>query len=218
VPRRNLIPLALLAVLALGSFAFALLGASSAPSGATLAVQNGSTRTFGSPTGATSFAIDLVTTIPAGGSSGAVSQVRGVAYVPPSHMTVSQVSGSTSKVIAVLNPAATACSLSTYAAIVGGSTPWTASGTSYVRTETLAAYDARVPRATATSCVPRTTAVRGQVRERAAVRAGYLVGVRLTLVVPPQTLSNGQQAASGVENQALVVLEIDGTRTRALGS
>jgi hypothetical protein len=218
VPRRNLIPLALLAVLALGTLAFAVLGASSAPSGATLAVQNGSTRTFGSPTGATSFTMDLVTTIPAGGSGGPVSQVRGVAYVPPRHMTVSQVSGSTSKVIAVLNPAATACSLSTYTALVGGSTPWTASGTAYVRTETLAAYDARVPRATATSCVPRATAVRGQVRERAAVRAGYLVGVRLTLVVPPQTLSNGQQAASGVENQALVVLEIDGTPTRALGS
>jgi hypothetical protein len=218
VPRRNLIPLALLAVLALGTLAFAVLGASSAPSGATLAVQNGSTRTFGSPTGATSFTMDLVTTIPAGGSSGAATQVRGVAYVPPSHMTVSQVSGSTSKVIAVLDPAATACSLSTYTAVVGGSTPWTASGMAYVRTETLAAYDARVPHATATSCVPRATAVRGQVRERATLRAGYLVGVRLTLVVPPQTLPNGLRATSGVENQALVVLEIDGTPARALGS
>ncbi len=218
MPRRNLIPLALLAVLALGTLAFALLGASSAPSGATLAVQNGSTRTFGSPTGATSFAMDLVTTITAGGSSGAVSQVRRVAYVPPSHMTVSQVSGSGSKLIAVLDPEAIACSLNTYTAIVGGSTPWTASGTAYVRTETLAAYDARVPHATATSCVPRATAVGGQVRERATLRGGYLIGVRLSLVVPPQTLPNGQRAANGVENQALVMLEINGTPTRALGS
>lgn len=217
MPRRNLIPLALLAVLALGTLAFAVLGASSAPSGATLAVQNGSTRTFGSPTGATSFAMDLVTTLPAAGSSGAVSQVRGVAYVPPSHMTVSQVSGSSSKLIGVLNPAAIACSLSTYTAIVGGSTPWTASGAVYVRTETLADYDARVPRATATSCVPRASAVRGQVRERATLKAGYLIGVRLTLAVPAQTLPNGQRAASGVENQELVMLEIDGTTTRALG-
>ncbi len=43
-----------------------------------------------------------------------------------------------------------------------------------------------------------------------------MVGVRLTVVVPPQTLSNGQRAASGMEDQTLVVLEINGTRTRAL--
>ncbi len=58
----------------------------------------------------------------------------------------------------------------------------------------------------------------GQVHERAAVRGGYLVGVRLTVVVPPQKLSNGQPAANGVEEQALVMLEIDGTSTHALGS
>ena len=48
--------------------------------------------------------------------------------------------------------------------------------------------------------------------------AGYLLGVRLTVVVPAQTLANGQRATSGVENQALVLLEINGTRTAALGS
>jgi len=218
VPRRNLIPLALLAVLALGTLAFALLGASSAPSGATLAVQNGSARAFGSPTGVTSFALDLVTTIPATGTGAPVSQVRGVAYVPPSRMTVSQVSGSTSKLIAVLPPSASTCSLSTYTAIVGGSTPWTASGAAFVRTETLAAFDARVPAATATSCEPRSSTVQGTVQERAAVRSDYLVGVRLTVVVPPQKLANGQPAASGVENQALVLLEINGTRTAAPAS
>ena len=60
--------------------------------------------------------------------------------------------------------------------------------------------------------------MQGTVHERAAVRSGYLVGVRLTVVVPPQTLADGQQATSGVENQALVLLEINGTRTAALGS
>jgi hypothetical protein len=60
--------------------------------------------------------------------------------------------------------------------------------------------------------------VQGTVQERAAVRSEYLVGVRLTVVVPPQKLANGQPAASGVENQALVLLEINGTRTAALGS
>jgi hypothetical protein len=218
VARRNLIPLVLLAVLGLGTLGFAVLGASSAPSGATLTVQNASARTFGTPTGSASFAMDLVNTIASGGSNGTISQVRQIHYRPPERMTVSQVTGSTSKLLAVLNPAAIACSFSAYTAIVGGSTPWTASGSAYLRTETLAAYDARVPRATATSCVPQSTPVQGTIKERAAVRAGYMVGVRLTVVVPPQTLPNGQHAASGVENQALVVLQINGTRASALGS
>ena len=218
MPRRNLIPLALLAVLGIGALGFAVLGASSAPSGATLTVQNGSVRTFGTPTGSTSFSMDLVDTISAGGTKGTVSQVRQVDYTPPSRMTVYQEVGSSSKLIAVLSPSASACSLSTYTAIVGGATPWTASGAAFVRTETLAAFDARVPAATATTCEPRATTVQGTVHERAAVRADYLVGVRLTVVVPPQTLANGQSAASGVENQALVLLEINGTRTAAPAS
>ncbi len=216
--RRNLIPFVLLAVLGLGGLAFAVLGASSAPSGATLAVQNGSARTFGTPTGSTSFALDLVNTITTGGSQGTVSQVRHVDYKPPSRMTVYQETGSSSKLIAVLSPSAAACTLSTYTAIVGGSTPWTPSGAAFVRTETLAAYDARVPTATATTCAPRTSTVIGTVKERAAVRGDYLVGVRLTVVVPPQKMQNGQSAASGVENQALVLLQINGIRTSTLKS
>jgi hypothetical protein len=218
VARRNLIPLLLLAVLALGTLAFAILGASSAPSGATLTVQNGSARTFGTPTGSIPFAMDLVNTISAGGSKGTISQVRQVDYKPPDRMAVYQEVGSSSKLIAVLKPSAVPCTLSTYTAIVGGSTPWTKNGAAFVRTETLAAYDARVPVSTATSCQPRSSTVQGTVKERAAVRAGFLIGVRLIVVVPPQTTSNGQQAANGVENQALVMLEIDGTRTAKLGS
>ena len=218
MPRRNLIPLVLLAVLGLGGLAFAVLGASSAPSGATLAVQNGSARTFGTPTGSTSFVMDLVNTISAGGSKGTISQVRQVVYRPPARMRVYQETGSSSTLRAVLSPAAAACTLSTYTAIVGGSTPWTPSGTNFVRTETLAAFDARVPAATATTCVPRATTVQGTVKERAALRSGFLVGVRLIVVVPPQKLQNGQAAASGVENQALVFLQIDGTPTSSLKS
>ena len=218
MPRRNLIPLLLLALLGVGSLAFAVLGASSAPSGATLQVQNGSARTFGTPTGSTSFSMDLVNTISTGGNRGTISQVRQVDYRPPSHMAVYQVTGSSSKLIAVLSPSAAACSLKTYTAIVGGSTPWTPSGKAFVRTESLATYDARVPAPTASTCAPRSSTVQGTVKERAAVRGGYLVGVRLTVVVPPQTMQNGQKATSGTENQALVLLEINGTKTSTLGS
>jgi len=218
VPRRNLIPFALVAALGIGGLAFAVLGASSAPSGATLTVQNGSARTFGTPTGSTSFAMDLVNTVSTGGTNGTVSQVRQVDYKPPARMAVYQETGSSSKLIAVLSPSAVACTLSTYAAIVGGSTPWTPSGSAFLRTETLAAYAARVPAATATTCVPRPSAVKGTVKERAAVSGDYLVGVRLTVIVPPQTLANGQHATSGTENQALVMVQIDGTRTSSLHS
>ncbi len=218
MPRRNLIPLALLAVLGIGTLGFAVLGASSAPSGATLTVQNASVRTFGTPTGSTSFAMDLVNSLSAAGAKGTVSQVRQVAYKPPSRMTISQVVGSNSKHIAVLPASAAVCNVVTFAAIVGGSTPWTARGAAFVRTEALATYEARVPTATPTTCEPQSTTVQGTVQERAAVRSGYLVGVRLTVVVPPQMLPGGQHATSGSESQALVLLEINGTRTAALGS
>ncbi len=212
MPRRNLIPLALLALLGVGTLGFAVLGASAAPSGATLTVQNGSSRTFGTPTGSTSFTMDVVNAVSAGGTTGPASQERQVRYTPPDRMRVYQQVGSSSRFIATVNPSTVPCSLSTYAALVGGPTPWTASGSAFVRTESLSAFAARVPTATATTCEPEPSSVRGQVHETAAVQAGYLAGVRLTVVVPAQTLANGQQAAHGVENQALVMVEINGTR------
>ncbi len=166
MPRRNLIPLALLAVLALLTILFAVLGASSAPSGATLAVQNASGKTFGSPTGSTSFVMDLVDTVSAGAGTGTLSQVRQIDYVPPNRMVVYQV-GSTVRRLAVLDQAAITCTLSAYTTLVGGSTPWTASGDAYTRTESLADYSARVPQVTPTSCAPRPAAVHGQVQEKA---------------------------------------------------
>jgi len=208
----------LLAVLSIGALGFAVLGASSAPSGATLTVQNASVRTFGTPTGSTSFAVDVVNSVTASGSRSASTLIRQVDYKPPDRMTVYHEVGSSLNFRADLAPAAIACTLSTYTAIVGGSTPWTASGAAFVRTETLATYDARVPVAAGTTCVPRQSTAQGTVREKAAVHAGYLVGVRVTAFVPPQKLTNGQPTLSGAQTQALVLLEINGTRTAALGS
>ena len=218
MPHRNLIPFALLGVLGLLTLLLAVLGASSAPSGATVTVQNASTRTFGSPTGSTSFAMDVVSTLSTGSGTKALSQVRQVGYVPPDRMTVYQVVGTRTKLLAVLNPSAIACALSAYTAIVGGSTPWTGGDTTYTRTETLADYTGRIPRTSAASCTPQATSVQGQVHEKAVVRAGYLVGARVTVVVPAQRLSNGQQEPRGAEGQALVVLQINGVPVRSLGS
>ena len=83
MPRRNLIPFVLLAVLSIGALGFAVLGASSAPSGATLTVQNASVRTFGTPTGSTSFAVDVVNSVTASGSRSASTLIRQVDYDAP---------------------------------------------------------------------------------------------------------------------------------------
>ena len=196
MPRRNLIPFALLSVLALLTLLFAVLGASSAPSGATLTVQNGSGRTFGSPTGSTPFTMELVVGTGTGAGAGTTSQARLIDYVPPDRMALYQV-GTKLQLLGLLDQAAITCALSSYTAVVGGPTPWTASGDAYTRTESLASYSARVPTVTGGSCVPHPATVHGQVYENAAVRSGYLVGVHVTVVVPPQTLSNGRPAATG---------------------
>jgi hypothetical protein len=216
VPRRNLVPFVLLGVLSVGALGFAVLGASSAPSGATLTVQNGSVRTFGTPTGSTPFAVDVVSTITVSGSTR--SLVRQVDYKPPDRMTLYQEVGTSLRFQAILSPAAISCTLRVYTAFVGGSTPWTASGKAFVRTETLASYDARVPVATGTTCEPRGSTAQGTVKEKAVVRAGYLVGVRMSALVPPQKQGNGQATLSGTQTTALVMVEINGTRTAARGS
>jgi hypothetical protein len=217
VPRRNLVPLVLLVVLGALALAFAFVGASAAPSGATLTVQNASSTTFGSPTGSTSWTMDVVASVSAGTGSGTVSQVRQIRYAPPHRMAVYQVSPGR-RLLRLLSPAAITCALSSYTSLVGGSTPWTPSGNGslFARTESLADFSSRVPAVNATTCEPRTSTTEATVRELASVRAGYLVGVRFTIVVTPKTLPNGR-VTHGTENEALVMIEINGARTRDLG-
>jgi hypothetical protein len=194
---------------------FAVLGASSAPSGATVAVQNGSTKTFGDPAGTTSFAMNVQDTVSSGSRSPTERQTRLVVYEPPSHMAVYQV-GPT-KLLGLLSQDAIDCSLSVYTSLVGGSTAWTPEGNgTYQRTESLATYSARVPSTEGSSCTPVPAPIRGQVHERAVVRSGYLVSLRFTVLVPAQKLANGLSTAPGVEGQALVLTHVKGTPTRSL--
>jgi hypothetical protein len=218
MPRRNLIPLVLLAALAVLAVVFALVGASSAPGSATLAVQNATGETFGAPPGTTSFSMSLVASIGAATGSASISQTRLITYAPPGRTAVYQV-GTTTRLIALLGEQGSQCALSAYTSIVGGPVAWNARGTgSYARTESLADYSGRVPYATGTTCSPRPSTVHGTVAEVADVKSGYLVSVRLTVVVPPQRLANGSAAAHGVEGEAINLLKIDGRLTSALGS
>ncbi len=219
--RRHLIPLTLLAVLVVLTGVFAVVGASSAPSAETLTVQNASTRTFGSPTGAVSFVADLTDTLTSGAhSSGTLSQQRIVQYAAPTErIAVYQVTSSGTKPLAVLHQPSVSCVLSAYASFVAGPTPWTATGSgTYTRTESLMDYSARVPHTGGTTCQPQPSAVQGQVTEKAVVRSDYLIAVRLTVVVPPQKLSNGRPAAHGVEGEQLVMIQIGNTAVRTLVS
>lgn len=212
---RNFVPLTLLAVLALLTLALALLGASAAPSGATVSVQNASTTTFGSPTGSTSFTMHVVSSLGAGAGTPKTVQVNLVTYKPPDHMAIYRVQGSHAKFLGLMPPAAAACDLSVYTSYVGGSTAWTSTGAGnvYERTETLADYSNRVPSASSSSCQPIPTTAQGQVHERAVVRGGYLTDLRLHAVVPAQTLPSGRAAPSGDESLTLLLNEINGTHT-----
>ncbi len=218
MPRRNLTPLVLVAALAVLALVFALVGVSSAPGTATLAVQSATGESFGAPPGTTSFSMSLVDSIAPASGTASISQTRLITYAPPGRMAVYQV-GSTTRLIAVLGEEGSQCALIAYTSIVGGPVAWNARGAgTYARTESLADYSGRVPYATGTTCSTRPSTVRGTVDEVADVVSGYLVSVRLTVVVPPQRLANGSAATHGVEGEALNLLKIDGRPTRALGS
>jgi hypothetical protein len=216
MPRRNVIPLVLLAVLGVLTALFAALAVSASPGSATVTVQNASGATFGSPTGAASFSMNLINTLSSGPNTGTLTQARLIDYVPPDRMAVYQ-AGPRRTLLAVLSPAAVTCALSGYGTIVGGTTPWTAEGTGFGRTESLMTYSARVPHPVGRTCEPKPTPVHGQVFETAVVKGGYLVNLHLTIVVPPQTLDDGTQAAHGIEGETLQLLQVNGTPTSALG-
>jgi hypothetical protein len=217
--RRNLIPLVILAVLGVATAAFAVIGARATPDITTITVQNASTMTFGSPTGSTSFLMDLVTTVSSGSSSGTLSQQRIVDYLPPNRMVVYEV-GSTTKIAGVLRQPGIDCVLRSYTAVLSGSGSWNQKGQSFTRTETLAEYSSRVPRTQGVgrqlTCEPVTSTAQGQVHETVVLRSDYLVGTRVRVVVPSQTLSNGSAASHGIQGETLVFIEIDGKSVRAM--
>ena len=212
MPRRNFVPLVLLAVLALLTAGFAALAVSAAPPTGSVTVQNASAQTLGTPLGTTSFTLELTAVVmEAGGATG--SSVHLIAYQPPDRMVVYLVAPRQA-LLGHLSQAEIDCELKTYSAVVGGATPWIASGSAFTRTETLAAFSSRVPSGPA--CTPQASPARGQVRERAVVRSGYLTGLRVVVVVPAQSLGGGSQAVAGTQSETFGFLRINGTPTRTL--
>ncbi len=211
MPRRNGIPLTLLAVLTALTAVFAAVAVMAAPDGATLVVQNGTAETFGSPLGANSFSMDLTSQISAGPGTGTLSQTRLIKFVPPSHLAVYR-TGPPVSLLGTLGSSAIQPALAGYAAIVAGPSHWVRQGSQFVRTETLQAFVARVR---PPSRVPVTTA-HGKVFEIAIVRGGYLVYLKISLVVPNQTLAGGTPAVTGMEGTTIRLLQINGRTAPAI--
>ena len=214
MPRRNLVPPVLLAVLTLLAAGFAALAVSAAPPTGSVIVQNATARSLGSPVGSTSFSLELSTTLAAaGGATG--TTVHLIDYSPPDRMTVYEVAPASAR-LGQLSASGIDCVLTSYAAIVEGATAWNATGSTYSRTESLAEFSARVPVPNGRTCVPRQSSAHGQVAERAVIRSGYLIALRTTTVVPRQTLPGGSPATAGTQTETFVFLAINGTSSRKL--
>ncbi len=206
MPRRNLVPLLLLAVLAVLTAVFAVLGFASAPTATTIQVQNAAEKTFGTPTGANSWVMELVTSVNVGVGTANGTTERLIDYVAPNRMVVYDVSGSSAKIAGVLRQPAVTCVLSSYSAMLQGEGSWKQKGGTFTRTESLADYSARVPRASGTTCQAVASTTQGQVHETAILRSDYLVAARAQVVVPTH----------GTQGETLVFVRIGNIPVRTL--
>jgi hypothetical protein len=196
--QRNQIPLVLVSALAVLTAAFALLAIFTSPKGTDLAVQNGTAATFG----ASSFSLDLTSSVSSGPGSGTLSQIRLITYTSPDHMVVYRITPNR-QLLGNLNADAINSVLTGYAAVTGGTTPWVRDGSRYERTESLVAFSARVS---------HQRSALGKVYETADVRNGFLVYVNLHVIVPDQTTTGGQQAPGGVVGETFRLITINGSK------
>ena len=186
---------------------FAVIGQTSSPNRASLAVQNATSATFGDPTGSNSFTMNLSASLSASLHSSFTSQDASspTATGPADRLRTGRFKHRAS---AVLGPTAVPCVLSSYTTIVGGSTAWSGDGNTYTRDETLADFSSRVPNSSSTTCEPQPSAVHGSVAEQAILKSGYLVDLSLIVSVPAQRLANGRPAAHGIEGERLEFVRI----------
>jgi hypothetical protein len=206
MPRRNLVPLLLLAVLAVLTAGFAVWGFTLAPTATTIQVQNATQKTFGTPAGANSWIMELVTSVNVGVGTANGTTERLIEYAAPNRMVVYDVSGSSAKIAGVLRQPAVTCVLSSYSAMLQGEGSWKQKGGTFTRTESLADYSARVPRASGTTCQAVASTTQGQVHETAILRSDYLIAARAQVVVPTH----------GTQGETLVFVRIGNVPVRTL--
>jgi hypothetical protein len=205
---RRYIPLILLGVLIVLTGLFAGLAVHTAPPSGDIAAENAAAATFDSPLGSHSLTLDLTNTVSAGGHSGVLRLVRRITYVPPARMVVYETHPRLERLGTVRGDRIIG-SLSGYAGYVGGSATWVHQGSALTRTESLSTFTRRVS---------HTAAPRGNVYESIDVRDGYLVYLRIKVVLPSQRLSSGQSATGGVIGETLQIVSINGHAAPALSS
>jgi hypothetical protein len=200
--------LLLLAVLTVLTAVFAVFGARSAPTSTTIQVQNATAKTFGTPAGANSWTLELITSVNVGSGTANGTNERLIVYSAPVRMVVYDVSGSSARIAGVLRQPAVSCVLSSYAAMLQGQVSWVQKGETFKRTETLADYSSRVPHANAsgTSCQPVASTTQGQVRETAVLRSDYLIAAQARVVAP----------SHGTQSETLAFIKIGTVPVRTL--
>lgn len=208
VPRRNQIPLVLLAVLGVLTAVFAVLAISEVPNSADVTVTNATDATYT----ASSFELDLTYTVQSGPGSGVIKQVHRVLYKAPNFMLVAQTYPSV-KLLGQIAPKKINSQINGYVEITRGSIGWTQHGSStFTRTEPLVNLTDRTQPKSVSSGVSTVT---GEVYETAQVQQGFLVSVKLKVIVPNQTLAGGQQEAGGIVGESFQLLHINGSKVGA---
>ncbi len=188
----------LMTLLAGGAVALGLL---SSPTTASVAVQNATAQTYGSPLGSVSFTLDITVNVSALGTKGVIGQVRRVIYTLPSHMVVYR-KGATLQRLGAIPHKAIESSLLQYTRAPSGPTAWTHQGSMLRRTESLAAFTQRV--------TPGAPLPKGTVHETAEVRGGYLVLYTVHAVVPRQLVQGGGTASGGVIDESYRIFSVNG--------
>jgi len=195
--RRNQIPLLLVGALGVITAAFMVLGILLVPNGEDRSVRDATSATFG----ASSFTLQLTSSVSSGPGTGTLTQVRLITYSAPYHMVVYRESPNRA-LLGNLNASAIDAVLAGYSAVTGGDVSWGGGSSRFTRTESLVNFTARVS---------HRQSAKGKVYETAVVHNGYLVYVNLNVIVPNQAVAGGGQAPGGVVGETFRVLRINGS-------
>ena len=206
MPRRNLIPIVLLAVLVVLTAFFAVVGARKAPTATTIQVQNAADKTFGTPTGANSWIMELVISVNVGLGTANGTTARIIDYRAPDRMVIYDLSGSSLRPEGVVQQPAVSCLLSSYVAMRQGQASWQQKGGTFTRTESLSDYSARVPQPNESNCEAVANTTPGQVYQTAVIRSGYVVRFEAVIVAPTH----------GTQSERLYFLKIGDVPVRTL--
>jgi hypothetical protein len=197
---RRIIPLVQLGLLTALSVGALVLGLTRSPPSGDVIMANATANTFGSPLGTESLVMDLTYTVSSGPGGGVLTQVRRINFTAPGHMVVHQTQPS-AKLLGTVPANKIVPTLRGYAKVTGGSTTWVAHADRLNRTESLQTFTRRVS---------AQLSPRGTVQETADIHDGAFVFVHLKVIVPSQTLADGQTVEAEIIGETLQLRSLNG--------